>query len=245
MAEIKTKGVIVREMPVGEYDKRVVIITKEKGKITAFARGARKPSSMFLAGTQIFSYGEYVLYKGKSSSYNIKQVQLIESFHNIRNDIDILAYGLYILEFGEYVIQENIPNNRLMKLMLKTLQVLVKGIINYDLIISIFELKAMSYIGYTPYVSSCTNCGTDKELNFFDTNVGGVICNNCYNIKYAVNISASTIYTMKYILSTPIDKLYSFHVESYIIEELKNIMSKFTYYHLNYKFKSLDFLLQL
>ncbi|MCT4598613.1 MAG: DNA repair protein RecO [Vallitalea sp.] len=245
MAELKTKGIIVREMPVSEYDKRVVIITKDKGKITAFARGARKPNSAFLAGTQIFSYGEYVLYKGKSSSYNIKQVQLIEPFHNIRNDIDVLAYGLYVLEFSEYVIQENIPNNRLMKLMLKTLQVLVADIINHELIVEIFEIKAMSYIGYTPYMKDCINCGNSNNLHYFDARMGGVVCDNCFNNKCVVNISSSTIYTLKYILASPIEKLYSFQVEDNIKQELKNITAKFIDYHLNYKFRSLDFLIHL
>ena len=108
MAEIKTKGIILHEMPIGEYDKRVILLTKEYGKITAFAKGARKPNSALLAGSQVFSYGDYILYKGKTS-YNISQIQLIESFHGMRGDIDKLAYGLYILEFSEYVTEENNP----------------------------------------------------------------------------------------------------------------------------------------
>lgn len=246
MAEIKTKGIVVSEMPIGENDKRLVMITKDKGKITAFARGARKTNSMLLAGSQLFSYGEYVLYKGKSSSYNMKQVQLIETFHSLRSDIDILAYSLYVLEFCEYITQENVPNNRLMKLMLKTLQVLVKGVMDYDLTMRIFELKAMSYIGYTPYVSGCVNCGKVEDNDYFSTNLGGVVCKSCSaGEKSLVDINSSTIYTMQYILATPIDKLYSFKVNTTIIKELKAIMARFIAYHLNHKFKALDFLLQL
>ncbi|GKX31034.1 DNA repair protein RecO [Vallitalea longa] len=246
MVEIKTKGIVVNEMAIGENDKRLVIITKEKGKITAFARGARKTNSRFLAGSQLFSYGEYILVKGKSSSYNIKQIQLIESFHAIRTDIESLAYGLYVLEFVSYITEENVPNIHIMRLMLKTLQVLISNIINYDLVMRIFELKAMSYIGYTPNVVNCVICGNQYDEYWFSITQGGIICKICSNQQKSVmKISNNTIYTMRYILSISIDKLYSFNVNEGIKYELTMIMKKFIEYHLNHKFKSLDFLLEL
>ncbi|WP_273323212.1 DNA repair protein RecO [Vallitalea guaymasensis] len=246
MNEIKTKGIVVSEMPIGENDKRIVIITKDKGKITAFARGARKTNSMFLAGSQLFCYGEYILYKGKASSYNVKQIQIIESFHGIRKDIDLLAYGLYVLEFATFITQENVPNKPLMKLMLKTLQILVRKVIDYDLTMRIFELKAMSYIGYTPNVINCVNCGEQYDKYSFSIKLGGIVCKNCSNEqKYVIRINNSTIYTMRYILATSVEKLFSFQVNETIKYELTLIMKKYIEYHLNHKFKSLDFLLKL
>ncbi len=245
MADIKTKGIIVSEMPVGENDKRLVMLTKDKGKIVVFARGARKTTSMLLAGAQMFAYGDYVLYKGKSA-YNMKQVQLIESFHHIRGDIELLAYGLYVLEFGEYISEENIPNSSLMKLMLKTLQVLVKGKISQELVMRIFELKAMSYIGYTPCVTNCVECGKEDTLYAFSNQLGGVLCKDCGpGQKSMVEIRESTIYTLHYILAAPIEQLFTFEVDDTILNEMKSVMARFIGYHLNHEFKSLNFLLQL
>ena len=72
---VEVTGIVLKTVPIGEYDKRVVILTKERGKIAAFARGARKPNSRFLAPTTPFAFGIFSVYEGKSS-YNISEISI-------------------------------------------------------------------------------------------------------------------------------------------------------------------------
>lgn len=79
-------GLVLSVSPIGEYDKRLVVLTKEHGKISAFARGARRPTSPLLACTQPFTFGSFCIYKGRSS-YTISQIEVQNYFIELQEDL--------------------------------------------------------------------------------------------------------------------------------------------------------------
>lgn len=85
-------GLVLKAEPVGEYDKRVVILTKERGKLAAFARGARKQSSRLLAPTCPFSFGQFGLYAGRNS-YTLTEASISNYFEALRKDFEGACFG--------------------------------------------------------------------------------------------------------------------------------------------------------
>lgn len=102
---VTVMGMVLTAMPISEYDKRITILTKERGKITAFARGARRPGSQLLAATSPFAFGEFEVFEGRSS-YNLIRANIQNYFRDLVTDLDAASLGFYFMEFAEYFCQE-------------------------------------------------------------------------------------------------------------------------------------------
>ena len=65
---VEVTALVLKSTPVGEYDRRVVLLTREQGRIACFARGARRPGSPVMAASLPFCFGTYRLRSGRNSN---------------------------------------------------------------------------------------------------------------------------------------------------------------------------------
>lgn len=245
MLTVTLTGIVLATMPIGEYDKRLVILTKERGKITAFAKGARKPNSAFLACSQSFSFGEFTLYEGRSS-YNLLSVEVSNYFEEIRKDMEAVYYGVYFCEYADYFTRENVDATEILKLLYLSLRALSINSIDKGLVRRIYELKMLTLNGWAPEVFTCANCSTTDNISYYITDEGRMLCGGCR--KYAPKatfISGSTIYTMQYILTSTIEKLYTFAVTKEVLKELSKFVDNYKSVYIDKKMKSLELLEKL
>ena len=135
-------GMVMKVVPIGEYDRRIVILTKERGKISAFAKGARKPNSSLVAATNPFSFGVFKLYVGKTS-YNIMEANISNYFEELRTDFEGAYYGMYFLEIADYYTRENNDEREMLKLVYQSFRALRLENIPQELVRYIYELKSM------------------------------------------------------------------------------------------------------
>ena len=99
-------GMVIGTSPINEYDRRVVLLTKERGKITAFARGARRQYSAMLAGTQLFAFGTFRVIEGKNA-YTLVSAEIMNYFEAIPREPLRACYASYFLEMAGYYGREN------------------------------------------------------------------------------------------------------------------------------------------
>ena len=123
MKTVRTKGIIIAEKIMSDFDKVLTILTPNMGKIECVAKGARRPKSLLLAGTQFLCFGEYLLYKG-SDAYSMNSCETIEIFYDIRIDLEKLKCATYLTKIINDVTTENQNNYRILQLFLNTLYVL-------------------------------------------------------------------------------------------------------------------------
>lgn len=234
-------GMVLKVMPIGDYDKRITVLTKERGKITAFAKGARRPNSQLLAATNPFSFGEFEFFEGRST-YNLAKTEISNYFRGLSKDPEAVCYGFYFLEFADYYAQENHVDKELLKLLYQTLRALEKSSIDNRLVRRVFELKAIQIEGEYPNLFTCQKCGGNEGKFNFSVKHGGLLCQNCVTGTDGFSLDDSVLYTMQYILSSEIRKLYTFTVSAEVLSLLEYSVERYLTYYLPHKFKSLDIL---
>lgn len=241
-ANLVVTGLVISAMPMGEYDKRITLLTKERGKITAFARGARRPNSQLLAATNPFSFGEFELFEGRST-YTIAKAAITNYFRKLVYDPMAAYYGFYFMEFADYYCQENNDEKEMLKLLYQTLRALESEHYDNRLVRAVFELKALAVNGEAPNVFGCLSCGKKEKLYYFSGKKGGIFCEDCKNTaENAWKMTESTVYTMQYVIASDIAKLYSFAVSEQVLAELQKMLAEYMQIYVNHTFKSLKVL---
>lgn len=176
--QVSVTGMILKAEPAGEYDRRVVILTRERGKLAAFARSARKQGSRLLASTNPFCFGTFTLYEGRTS-YSVMEASISNYFEQLRTDYELACYGMYFLEVMDYYTRENNDEKEMLKLLYQTLRALLHKGLSNELVQYIFEIKALSLNGEYP--------GPPAEEPFLDSTL--------YALSFIVNTGVEKLYT--------------------------------------------------
>lgn len=240
--KITVTGMILSAAPIGEYDRRVVILTKEKGKISAFAKGARRQNSTLMGMTNPFTFGEFVLYEGRTS-YNVVQANISNYFMELGTDFEGAYYGFYFMELADYYTREYNDERQMLKLLYQSLRALASKKIAYELVRCVFELKTLVINGEYPEVFQCVSCGAKERGVVFSSKNRGLTCEACRSMADdEISLGNSTLYALQYIVSSPIEKLYTFTVSDEVLAQLCKIMGQYMGMYVDKRFKSLQIL---
>lgn len=231
---IQTEGIVLNEIKFQDTSKILNIFTKDLGKINIMAKGAYSPKSKIIAQTQPFACSEFEIQKGKSWYY-IKDASLINSHYNIREEIERISVGFFMLELVNKSVQEESKNENIYLLLNKTLEVLSNLKDGYLKLLLAFEVKYISFLGYRPCLNECLNCGSTsfQEIRFSISN-GGVICQDCLGLDYkSIYIGSSDLKKLNELLYSKLDELDSIIIEKDNLIKLHILMEKYILYNID------------
>lgn len=206
---VKAAGMVLSAMPVGDYDKRLVILTRERGKITAFARGARRPTSVLLAASNPFVMGEFSLIEGRTA-YSLIRAEVQNYFTELAMAQPEIYYGFYFLELADYYGREGMDETPMLNLLYLAVRALLNPHLDDRLVRRIFEMRAMTINGeYAPEEGT---------------------------------MSPETLYVCRYIMTAPLQKLFTFAVTPEVQKELEQTLDRHMKRVMDRRMKSLEIL---
>lgn len=239
---VEVTGVVLSAIPMGDYDRRLLLLTRERGKISAFARGARKPGNPLMACSRPCTFAKFTLYDGRSA-YTVQRAEPIRYFEEFSTDMEGFSYACYYMELAEYYTRENMESTELLNLLFVTFKAILKRKVPLKLIRRIFELRIMTINGEYPHVSTCAACGQRVAEGYYSVHRSSLFCKKCkVSSLEMIWLDEATVYTLQYIIMAPLEKLFSFQLKDEVYHNVENVVEQHKKRYIEKTFHSLEIL---
>ena len=173
----RDNAVVLRTWKLGESDRIVSLMTQSSGKVRCVAKGARKTKSRFGSRVEPTNHLQVQLYRGKGDLDTLTQVESIDRFPALREDLELFARASSLLESIEVVSQDHEPNEALYTMLVRALHTVSTS--DSHLVVAGFFLKLLSHEGLAPSIDVCVLCGSNSDLTHFSIIDGGTSCGTC------------------------------------------------------------------
>lgn len=173
--EIKTTALVLSVANYRDFDRMLTLLTPEKGKISAIARGARKTTARALASTDIFCVSDMNI-ASKGDRHTVTQAILKNSFYHVREDIFALAAaGVIVSATNDVAVLGE--QKTLFSLAVNCLNALDLGQ-EIEPVIAFFVIKLFAVLGRSPNLTRCACCG-EESVDGIDFSAFGAVCARC------------------------------------------------------------------
>lgn len=241
--KFRTDGLIIKEQNIGEKDRLVFALTKSKGVIKAFVKGANNIKNQKCAATSLLAYSRLTIYQGRDS-YIIGEAQSIRIFPNLRNCITKMCLAQYFCELALTVCPREQNAEEFLRLVLNSLYLLSEGKRSEDLIKPCLEMRLTSMAGYMPDLRMCRNCGEYlPSAMMFLPQTGELECKSCYTVssRQAIELNPSALTALRHTIYADDDKLFSFALPQTELKILNIASESYLKYRFEKDFKTLAF----
>lgn len=234
----KVEGIILSETPYKETSKIIQVYTQEHGYIGMIAKGAKSIKSSLRVGTSLYTYGYFNIYYKENKLSQVINVDIINTYNNIRTDLKLISYMAYLCDLTKQVLRENKTN--------ELFNVLISGLDKIDhnldplIITNIIELKYLDYLGVGLNLDSCVKCGSKTGIVTIDPDLGGFVCQKCYQNEYIVDPKTIKLIRMYYYVD--IKTITEIKVSNQVKKEINMFLTRYYDRYTGLYLKSKEFL---
>jgi DNA repair protein RecO (recombination protein O) len=239
----KTPAIVLRQRKLGDTDKILTLYTAKLGKIDAVAKGVRKAKSRLAGHVEPLTQATFMLAKGKSLDI-VTQVETVESFQPLRDNLERLSRALYACELLDKFTEPHADNFGLYRLLLDTLRRLMTQP-DIDTPLRFYEVSLLRDSGYAPELDECVVCRERlrPETNYWSAAGGGVVCANCRSDEAAVRpISPNAVKLLRLLLHGRFSDVARVNIDADLASELERALGEYVRWVLERDVRSAAFI---
>jgi DNA repair protein RecO (recombination protein O) len=237
--------VVLRSLRFGEADRILHLFTKEKGRVGAIAKGARRSRSRFGARLEPFCHIDIQLHEGRGELATVTGADLLRSHQTLAADTYTLAVGSIGVETALRLFIEHDPSPRAFHALVRFLNLVDSGTrparapeAALDPLALSFQLKLLWLAGYLPHLASCAACGAEGPLVAFSAAQGGGVCEPCSGAGAAA-LSASGFLSIRSLLERPLADAGSLDLGEKASRETLRAIESLYEYHGGFRLRTL------
>lgn len=250
MLEERTPAIVLRGRPHGESDKIVTFLTKDWGKVTGIAKGAKRSQRRFVNVLEPFTHIQLRFRPPRTDELAfIFGCDLLQSFRGPSRDLQCFAIASYVCELVDVMVTGREAGQEIYTLLLKSLQTLEEAGSASRTFLPTFELLLLTHTGYAPHLTDCQQCGRDTNTKespwVFSPSIGGLLCSHCRDQGGAVvALSGDTVHFLAATKNRDIAALLSTVASLRVSQELRALAGSMLSRQLHRPLKSRAFLAQ-
>lgn len=189
MKSYSVEAFVLRMRPLGEADRILTLFSRERGKLTAVAKGVRKTQSKFGARLDFFSRSQLTLHAGRSLDV-VTGARLVSGAWTQLVEPDMYSLASYVAEAVDGLCEPEMPVPELFELLCEFADVIarrVKGLVAPLVgLRMVIDMRLLAALGFAPELDACVRCGTPLGRRPFvggraalSPEAGGLVCRRC------------------------------------------------------------------
>ena len=256
MSATKTLAFVLRKRDYRDTSLLADFYTRDYGRIRGVVKGVRDARARFGSTLEPFSLNEILFYRRRRGGdlHLVTQVELVDLFASVREDLDRLATASYCVELVSELVENEEASPEIFTLIRDTLGFLSSGA-STKRAARIFEVKLLDFLGLMPQIKECVFCRkAPAGAVYFHAGAGGLVCKDCHQMHRTgaravplqngagIPVSLGTLNFLDHVRRAPVSELYPVKVSREVGEESERILRRFTDFHLSHRLKTLDFM---
>ena len=234
----KFEGIILSETNYSESSKILNVLTDKYGLIGIMSKGCRNIKSKLRGVSRKLVYGTFNVYYKEKGLSTLISIDVINSFSKTVTDLEKISYASFIIDLTYQVVKQN-DSEEIYSILKNILLKLEEGL-DPLVLTNILEIKLLDYLGITPNIDSCTNCGSTKQIVTLSSEHGGYICKDCYQNEPLVNEKTIKLISLYYYVD--ISSISKLEVSREVTKEINTFLDDYYDRFSGLYLKSKDFI---